>query len=251
MAFLTPKGIIKDLLRGDLSRLNKSISRRNLRLFLQKEFSSIQPAETVLSIGSGGEVNQLLIHFSEVTGFSVTQLDIDESRNPDIVADLCGNMDFHKTQYSTIVLSEVLEHCYNPQSALDNIYRLLLPGGKLILSVPFIFPIHEVPNDYYRFTRYGLSHLLRNFSNVNIHERSSYFETFAVLLVRLKGSGNGFGRVLTGLSTFLAFLILPIALVLRGFTPSTAPVGYLVTAQRSVIDDIESSGKMSLDISEE
>ncbi len=48
-----------------------------------------------------------------------------------------------------------------------------------------MFPIHERPYDYYRFTRYGLVFLLREFAEVRILERNSYFEAIDVLYVRL------------------------------------------------------------------
>jgi hypothetical protein len=61
----------------------------------------------------------------------------------------------------------------------------LKSGGKLILSTPFILPIHDRPHDYYRFTKFGLQYLLRNFNQVEIKERNSYFEAIDVLWVRL------------------------------------------------------------------
>ncbi|HWE11718.1 MAG TPA: class I SAM-dependent methyltransferase [Solirubrobacteraceae bacterium] len=58
--------------------------------------------------------------------------------------------------FDTILMSEVLEHLERPTQALTECHRLLRPGGKLILTTPFIWTLHEEPRDFYRFTPYGL-----------------------------------------------------------------------------------------------
>ena len=52
------------------------------------------------------------------------------------------------------------EHVAEPQDVVTEMARLLKPGGTLILSAPHIWGIHEEPQDYYRFTPYGLRHLV-------------------------------------------------------------------------------------------
>jgi len=70
--------------------------------------------------------------------------------------------------FDIIVCTEVLEHTLDPFSAVKEIYRLLKPGGILILSVPFNFRIPGPLPDCWRFTLYGLKQLLKNFSIVSI-----------------------------------------------------------------------------------
>jgi ubiquinone/menaquinone biosynthesis C-methylase UbiE len=62
--------------------------------------------------------------------------------------------------FDTALMSEVLEHLERPHDALSEAFRLLRPGGKLILTTPFIWPLHEEPRDFYRYSPYGLRHLL-------------------------------------------------------------------------------------------
>ena len=62
-----------------------------------------------------------------------------------------------------ICIFEVLEHTKNPISAVNNIYEILDEGGYVLFSSPFIFHIHDEPYDFYRFTKYGLKHLFRDF----------------------------------------------------------------------------------------
>lgn len=62
--------------------------------------------------------------------------------------------------FDTVFCSQVLEHVPEPWRALDEFYRILKPNGVLILSVPHLSHMHNEPNDYYRYTKYGIKHLL-------------------------------------------------------------------------------------------
>ena len=84
-----------------------------------------------------------------------------------------------------VLCTEVLEHLPEPQRAIDEIFRVLAPGGQLLLTTRFMFPIHDAPHDYFRFTKYGLRYLLRQFEAVEIHEETTAVGTLAVLLQRL------------------------------------------------------------------
>jgi SAM-dependent methyltransferase len=52
----------------------------------------------------------------------------------------------------TVFMTEVLEYVYKPGELLREVRRVLKPGGKLFLTVPFSWPMHELPFDYHRFT---------------------------------------------------------------------------------------------------
>jgi len=75
--------------------------------------------------------------------------------------------------YDTALCFETLEHVPDPFRAAHEIYRILRPGAKLLMSVPHLSRLHDEPHDYYRFTSYGLRHLLSRagFVVLEIHRR--------------------------------------------------------------------------------
>ena len=71
--------------------------------------------------------------------------------------------------YDFVVLDEILEHVSRPWVAVEEIRRILKPGGTLITSSPFMIAVHKVPEDYWRFTKDALHILLENYSTVETH----------------------------------------------------------------------------------
>jgi SAM-dependent methyltransferase len=58
-----------------------------------------------------------------------------------------------------VLLLDVLEHLPEPERCLQEIHRILKPGGKLVLQVPFLYPVHDAPLDFTRWTNQGLREL--------------------------------------------------------------------------------------------
>ena len=66
----------------------------------------------------------------------------------------------------TAILLDTIEHVERPWEALQEIYRVLQPGGVVIMTSVMFFPIHLYPDDYWRFTASGFRALLKPFDAV-------------------------------------------------------------------------------------
>ncbi len=190
-----------------LQRYYKRQSRRNLYESLEAAIAAHvnDPGARTLNIGAGGEVQRRLA----VHHISSLSIDIDPARGPDLVVDVQQMDVLGEASFTTVFCLEVLEHVPNPQAAVAEIQRVLRPGGLLIGSTPFLLGIHEHPHDYYRYTRFGLLHLFRNFECLQLSERTGYFQAIHVLCLRVFTVGTPRQRL-------LAWLLSPLIL---GATP--------------------------------
>lgn len=87
----------------------------------------------------------------------------------DVRGDLLA-LPFPEDVFDGVLLTEVLEHCIDPRAAVDEVRRVLKPGGLLLVTSPFCWPTHQTDDykDYWRFARQGWELLLRAFADVSI-----------------------------------------------------------------------------------
>jgi len=71
----------------------------------------------------------------------------------------------------SVMLTEVLEHCFEPAAVLKETCRVLKKGGYVLITVPFLWPLHDVPYDEYRYTPFSLEKLLQGagYGNVQVN----------------------------------------------------------------------------------
>jgi len=223
-------GQIAMSLGGYLIRQSKRMSRKGLYEFLGSSLSDIPEGANVLNIGSGGEVEPVVRKACGLRKAAVTSLDISAEREPNIVADIC-EIEFEE-EFDAIVMAEVLEHVQRPHIAVERVLAALKPGGKLILTVPFIFPIHDRPHDYFRYTKYGLQYLLGDYNEVKIQEKNGWGEAIVVSLARFINTSNGH-RYMGVVAAGSALLFYPFAAISsRSFVNDFLTTGYFVVARR-------------------
>lgn len=212
---------------------SKRLSRKGIYPFLSGQLSHIEAGARVLAIGAGGEIAELVRAHAARQRFEVDFFDISTKDEPDIVGDICTHEFESPETYRYVVMSEVLEHLHSPQQALDRLHRVLETNGRLILTVPFIFPLHDRPGDYYRFTKYGLSFLLRNFREINVEERNTWSEAPLVLIARLVMESRKSAQAVAPLAVAGAFLLTPAALLLARLIPTDfMTTGYVAVATK-------------------
>jgi SAM-dependent methyltransferase len=90
---------------------------------------------------------------------------------------------FASESFDNVVSFQVLEHHKNPHKMICEMFRVIKPNGYILLTVPFIFGIHEEPHDYQRFTKYGLAELLKEHDCeiLEIKKQGSIFSTVSTL----------------------------------------------------------------------
>lgn len=111
----------------------------------------------VLDIGCADRwVEKCLSPGCEYVGidYLVTGRDMYGSR-PDIYGD-ASLLPIADESVDTVVILDVVEHLSRPREALGEIARVLRADGRLLLTMPFLYPIHDAPHDYQRFTAHGL-----------------------------------------------------------------------------------------------
>lgn len=102
-------------------------------------------------------------------------LDINNYSNyPDIQMDLCEKVNLpDDLKYDIIFCFSILEHCYDPFVASENLFRMLKRDSRIIGSVPFLFPFHCPENlqyqDYFRFTKHSFAALFPQARQINLY----------------------------------------------------------------------------------
>jgi ubiquinone/menaquinone biosynthesis C-methylase UbiE len=92
---------------------------------------------------------------------------------------------FEDGEFDMVLCMVVMEHLEDPKQAILEMKRVLKPHGKILVSVPFMFPMHDTPGDYWRFTKYGLKLLFKDWDILELSAETDMNETFAVLLQRV------------------------------------------------------------------
>ena len=153
-----------------------------------------------------------------------------------------GKLPFSKETFDTVVLLEVLEHLPNPIVAIQEARRILKKGGVLILSTPFLYPIHDAPKDYQRWTQHGLEQLIGLTGLIirDLHKMGSPVET-GILLFNLSLAWfilhtpliARFPLLLLAMITIPSLNVLGITISHLCKEPKNTPfaIGYLLMAQ--------------------
>lgn len=112
----------------------------------------------VLDIGCGNKPYASLFS-SAVTRYVGVDIEQSHLQKVDIICPATA-IPLPDNSFDTVLCTQTIEHVFDHQKLLSEAYRLLRPGGHLILSGPFYWPLHEEPYDFFRFTRYGFEQLL-------------------------------------------------------------------------------------------
>ncbi|MCB9197903.1 MAG: class I SAM-dependent methyltransferase [Flavobacteriales bacterium] len=93
-------------------------------------------------------------------------------------------MPFSDESFDVAFGTEVLEHCPDPQEIFNELYRVLRSNGVLFFTVPYIWNLHEVPHDEFRYTPFSLERMLlkAGFSDIKISATGGWHASFAQMI---------------------------------------------------------------------
>lgn len=158
----------------------------------------------------------------------------------DIAADLNKPIPIEDKQADTIVSISVLEHLSEPQNMLDEAYRILKPGGMIILQAPWQWMVHEAPYDFFRYSPYGIEYMFKKagFCDIKIEPECGFWATWFLKICyfmrRLVRGPQLLQILITALLTPFWFLFQILGLILDKIdnNPSLEACGYYVVAKK-------------------
>lgn len=116
-----------------------------------------------LLIVGGGEIGNGVESLYENDELDLIAFDIYSSERCQIIAD-GHQIPLLSDSVDGVLIQAVLEHVLRPQQVVDEIHRVLRPGGIVYADTPFMIPVHEGPFDFTRFSESGHRYLFRNFA---------------------------------------------------------------------------------------
>jgi SAM-dependent methyltransferase len=133
----------------------------------------------VLDFGCGSKPYLNIFKYNKYIGLDYAT-EVSE-RNTKLAADAFYDgktIPFGNATFDSVFSSEVLEHVFNPDEILPEIYRVLKPGGCMLLTCPFFWPEHEQPYDFARYSSFALKNLMtkHGFEIVAYEKTGSYLE---------------------------------------------------------------------------
>jgi SAM-dependent methyltransferase len=187
-------------LRGRSDRLRAFVEeapleRASILEFVASQARTLAPGARVLDVGAGDAPYRELFEAQRYTTLDRAETlhngPIDLPAGAESIPLAAGSID-------AVLCTQVLEHVRDPLAVLRELRRILVPGGILIATVPFVWEEHELPSDFFRFTKQGVEHLLAAaaFGEADVRPRTDCFTTLAQLV---RNAGWAMGTAADGL----------------------------------------------------
>jgi SAM-dependent methyltransferase len=159
------------------------LERRSILEFVSRCAHELESGARVLDAGAGEAPYRELFGHCEYVTTDWTESVHPRARSADVIASL-DDLPIADGSFDAVVCTQVLEHVKDPGRVLSELARVLRPGGRLCLTVPLAWPLHEEPFDFFRYTPHSLAVLLgaAGFVDVDVAPRNGYFATMAQLL---------------------------------------------------------------------
>lgn len=193
----------------------------------------------VLDVGCGQSPYRFLLNQKQTEYFG---LDIADAfkfdyQNSEITAFNGEDVPFESEKFDALICTEVLEHAKNYSKLVNEMCRVLKPGGRAIVTVPWSARYHYIPHDYFRYTPSSLKEMFAGFNEVEIRPRGSDVASIANKIVVMWSRNLLPTRPVSWLLVPLWIMLSPIAAtsviiahlsLIFGFGSSDDPLGYTI-----------------------
>lgn len=141
---------------------------------LALHIASLAPQITglTLDIGCGTKPYRNLFSSSEYWGLEIDTPENREKKNADFFYD-GKTFPFDENKFDSLIANQVFEHVFNPDEFLSEMHRILKVGGKVLITVPFVWDEHEQPYDFARYSSFGLKAILEKHGFEALEQRKS------------------------------------------------------------------------------
>ena len=160
------------------------IRRLQTRFIMSEVRDRLYPV--VVDIGVGRAPFKKYIQHDKYIGIDVE----DRGGVPNVlIEDINEGLSLADNTADLVLITEVLEHVKKPAEVINELYRILKPGGKVVLTTPMTWFIHEAPNDFYRYTNFILEYFFRQagFKIITVrHSNGFKYSLIALVVARLR-----------------------------------------------------------------
>jgi len=161
--------------------------RESILAFVMRAAGELPAGARVLDVGAGDAPFRELFDHTRYTTLDWARSPHEGAHAVDIVAS-ADKIPVRDEAFDAALLTQVLEHVPDPSAVLREIHRVVVPGGRLYLTAPLVWELHELPHDYYRYTSEGLRTLMTaaGFGDVKAEARNDSFTTLAQLMSNVR-----------------------------------------------------------------
>lgn len=128
-----------------------------IKTTVNENLPSSARAISLLDVGCGSKPYQALRR-----GFSWTGIDVTPGSQVDFLIEENVPWPFEENSFDFVLCTEVLEHARDVEHVVSEMTRVVRVGGQILVTVPFLYPLHGLPHDYRRMTPGGLKDLFRH-----------------------------------------------------------------------------------------
>lgn len=196
-------------------------------------FSEFSLGGEILDFGSSKNASYHRF-FKVMDGARFINVDISEKSGADFILNMESDLvPLDNNSVDQVLMLGLLEHMNNHENILKEAYRVLKPGGNLLISVPFLVNVHRDPHDYVRLTDEKIISTLTNKSFDSIKIKTIGYGPFVAAYSLIEFMLCWFCRLLIIPLAFLGdYVVCSLRPDLK--LPERYPLAYVVTARKSI-----------------